>query len=664
MLFIQAKINNISSVVRHRISVSMFSLAVILVLSGQALTAIADTITTDPITIAEQHVSQFKNTITFKSPKSFEQVSKYITKQMRSPKNTILALGFVNLETQSLDIPFSFDNFKSESENREVFEQSKRQILNDLKSYSIETNPQAPKTFQLGDIQITKSEAKKISSQTIEKSEFGISQLQFTTDDNQKLDYEIGSLKTKPNIKIKTNTNINVEISNTDIEYAKSTGFSDEEKLKIRNQAKQIKEGIKQKENERYIGEVITKPLKQKAIEEQKNQRKIKKEEVVNKIKSGQKSQITIDDVYLLGEEGLDIGLEIIPTQDENKKPTIKIDESKSQKYQQQISWVERLLKIGQIKSEAFSPQQSYVSIYHSTPNTHYGTVMELYGGNQSNGAQIGLWSGHGGWNQKFYMMTDHTIRIAGKCVDLSGNQQYNGNRIQLWDCNNGDAQRWVYDTEGNIRLKSNTSWCLDVWYGGVGQNVMLWQCAGNTEKFRGGEYEMRIYSRGKTNIFEDVGHAFVGVARYNQWNWVSQYSTYSLWPNPKDDDDQNNFWKYQYNSWNQLEYADKKSYGWWDNVNVNNNSDMQDGYSATQDANYTNPPISYWQKNITSDEYWDLTNNKFFDGQSNYAWQGSVCTIYSTNFWHKYNGKYLWFLTNTLPVWLHNTLKSTQIYD
>ena len=172
------------------------------------------------------------------------------------------------------------------------------------------------------------------------------------------------------------------------------------------------------------------------------------------------------------------------------------------------------------------------------------------------------MWYKHDGWNQKFNLYSDKTIRIAGKCVDLNRNNRNNGEKIQLWDCNGGTSQRWVYDTGGHLRLYDNTGFCIDNNYGSAGTTLYLWQCGSNTELFRSSKFDMRIYSRQcSLNPFNfDIGHAFVSITKYDDYNNIASLTTYSLWPN-EDLDDQNTLY---------AEANDRKKRGSGDNVNVN----------------------------------------------------------------------------------------------
>jgi Ricin-type beta-trefoil lectin domain len=324
---------------------------------------------------------------------------------------------------------------------------------------------------------------------------------------------------------------------------------------------------------------------------------------------------------------------------------------------QNKLLFLDNLINLGSIPVEAFYPERNYVNIYHAKATAHYGTVLDLFSGNTDNGATIGLWYKHDGWNQKFYMLNDNTIRIAGKCLDLNNNP-YNGAKIQLWDCNGSDAQKWVYDTEGLIRRKQSyiggydvSKWCIDANSGAAGQALLLWEYASSswTEGFRGGEYNMRIYSRrysGEYPALNNVGDAFIGIAKYDNYNNIVCYNTYALWPGT---DQTSNYG-----------CNDKSNRGWWDNVRINKDIDYNEGYNATKNNIYSN--ISYWHKNITFSQYNDIINTGYQPFNSTYLIITN-CSTYAGWLWEKYNGIYIGSNIAQEPNLLYLTLISTKVY-
>lgn len=664
--------------------ISMITITAISSILQTPVLAIAQTISDDPVIIAQQYLDKSTIKHSFKIPKTLQEAKDFLSTK-KYENGSSLGMIKVNVGNKTLDIPISLDLTIDETKVNEQVSQSQKAMLQDFlraktnltdanlqsqeNTFGLDYNPvEASSNFTVDELNAGINEnstgSVKISSviYTVEKTTPEAKQLQ---KDNKSTTKKSKVVKNKSEI-----------ISQDLIELIEPT---EDTKVKVLAQAVETKQGIERKKKEISIGKENQK-IKDINIKKTKILQKQKAKEIKKLIKDGKKSQIKVEDVYALGEESRLLGLEIIIPKlppviasqkiviDESQaKASVKIDESKALNYKEEVSFLEGLLKIGSISADAFSPEQNNVSINHAKPTTHYGTSLDLYGGNTNNGADIDVWKSSGSWNQKFYLYSDDTIRIAGKCVDLSGSNISYGTRIQLWDCNNSGAQKWVYDTEGLIRLKANTAWCLDTYTGNQGYKIFLAQCGstGYTEGWRAGDYEMRIYSRrGSSNILKDIGHAFVGVAKYNKYNWINEYSTYSLWPDPKDTDDSNNYYKNFQAQWNQIEVGDKKSSDWWDSIQVNKTNDMDDGYNATQFANYTNPLIAYWQKNITSAEYSNIINYKYFNGQSNYLLQGNVCTNYSVDFWNNYNGKYIGtFREVAFPIDLYNKLVTTQVY-
>jgi hypothetical protein len=435
-------------------------------------------------------------------------------------------------------------------------------------------------------------------------------------------------------------------------------GLNQDEKKVILDQANFEKETIKIQKQD-AIDTQKAKIEKDKRVTKFKEDQKAKRKEIQKKVKEGKSSEITIEDAYILGETGQEFGVEVLPPEKKDQPTKLRIDENKVKNYKKDNTVVdniseffEGLLAFGSVKAEAFTPEFYNTDVYHATPKAHMGTVFDLFSGNTSNGATIGTWGKHNGWNQKYYLYSDDTIRMAGKCLDLSGNSAYNGGKIQLWDCNGSNAQKWTYDTGGRIRLRYNSSWCLDNDYGGWGAKLYLWQCTSNTEKWRSSNYDMRIYSRqGSLDPFNfDIGHAFVAVEKFDDYNNLIALTTYSLWPQ-EDNDDQNTLYR---------EANDRKKRGWADNVNVNHPRDFETGYRATQDAIY-NPAVAYWQKVINESDYWNIINGGYTNNYWSYNYIFDVCTGYSKNLWIKYGGKF--FFATSLPYEIYSILLRDEIY-
>jgi hypothetical protein len=418
-------------------------------------------------------------------------------------------------------------------------------------------------------------------------------------------------------------------------------GLNQDEKKVILDQANFEKETIKIQKQD-AIDTQKAKIEKDKRVTKFKEDQKAKRKEIQKKVKEGKSSEITIEDAYILGETGQEFGVEVLPPEKKDQPTKLRIDENKVKNYKKDNTVVdniseffEGLLAFGSVKAEAFTPEFYNTDVYHATPKAHMGTVFDLFSGNTSNGATIGTWGKHNGWNQKYYLYSDDTIRMAGKCLDLSNNSAYNGGKIQLWDCNNSNAQKWTYDTGGRIRLRDNFNWCLDNDYGGWGAKLYLWQCTSNTEKWRPSNFEMRLYSRTGPS---SPGHEWVQIAQFDDYNNVVANTSYSMWPGSGfplygiDDNDSQN------TETSSIEANDRSRVNWLDNRWVNRSEDLRDGYDATQYGDYRNN-TSYWLRWLPSWQYDQIKDGGYKIDPYIYIVIDN-CATYSTGLWLKYGGR------------------------
>lgn len=458
--------------------------------------------------------------------------------------------------------------------------------------------------------------------------------------------------------KLNTPPNSTKDVAENDLSAVKIKTLTTDEKQQILNQAEENKIAQKrQKEEERLAPEAIK--YKDKLIEESKSKRKELKKELSQKVKDGKKSEISVDDVYILGEEAEDFGIKIKPSQKIGEPVTVITDENRVKNYKEpkeikKIGLIESILNFGSIKTEAFSPEHYNERINHATTNSRRGTTWDLAGANIANGTRIQMYSINNTWAQSFSSYYDGTMRVGGNCVDLDNNNAFNGAKIHRWSCNGTTAQKWKMDTAGRIRLARDVNYCIDSSYGSSGTNLYLYKCSSATERFRSGDVSMRIYARrGSLNPFnKDIGHAFVTIERFDNYNNISALTTYSLWPS-EDFDDQNTNTQYK-------EANDKKRRGAGDAIFVNKIEDLTNGYNATQNGNYS-PAISFWRKNITNDQYWDIIGSGYTNGYWYYNGLFDACSNYSKNLWLKYVGYY--FSSTNLPVDIYYIFINDQVY-
>ncbi len=217
--------------------------------------------------------------------------------------------------------------------------------------------------------------------------------------------------------------------------------------------------------------------------------------------------------------------------------------------------------------------------------------------------------------------------------MDLYGYNIFNGGKINLWDCNGTLAQKWTYDTGGRIRLKYDYNlsgdFCVDNNYGVSGSKLYLWQCTGNTERWRPNNFEFRVISRAAPW----PGHAFDQLIQFDNANNVIANTTYSLWPSwqGRDNDSQNTQSNYK-------EANDRSQAFWFDDRWVNRDSDLADGYNVTQNGNYNNG-TGYWLKWIPNWQYDQIKDGGYKVDPYIYTVIEN-CSTYSTTLWVKYKGR------------------------
>ena len=105
---------------------------------------------------------------------------------------------------------------------------------------------------------------------------------------------------------------------------------------------------------------------------------------------------------------------------------------------------------------------------------------MDIPGGSRNQGAQIALWSCHGGENQRFTRQSNGEIRTAaGLCINALGGGGRDGDRIGVWPCDGGANSRWQVTANGEI--KGINGKCIDVPSGNTaaGTGLVLWTCNG-----------------------------------------------------------------------------------------------------------------------------------------------------------------------------------------
>jgi hypothetical protein len=532
-------------------------------LFGLSLSVVAQSIASDPVVIAQNQLDNKLIDLSF-TPREYTKTLAFISNLNGNPNNSILAIAEIELDNLNIDLPLMLSKPNDQNEVRAEFNKSKIKTIDEYIT-KLEQNSTEPEIQTLK--QNTSIESLKKAKNT--EQEIIVKRVSFgSKSDNQELKkLELNkNTQTKNTTKSKvnqvTNLKTDTELDLEQITEVQVLGYTESQKKESLEQIKEQQKAKEMAEYERLITPEMNR-LKQEKIKELKQKQESKKLEVEQKIKANGKSSISNEDIYELGEyaQKMELSPKINPAPKEfeeqyrqdnlkkeqeikesekkfppTQKPTNEPNETKNKS-----SWLNALESVfnsltGTVSTSAFSPQHYYENVNHATKGAHYGTSWDLYGGNTNDGAIIGLYNRFSSnvWNQRFYVNWDGTIVIGGKCVDLDGNWRANNQKIQLWNCNGGSAQKWVYDTEGRIRLKDNPYWCIDTYDGQAGRQLMLFNCYDNTEKFRAGDYEMKLFAeRGFPYGGDpaDVGHSWVAIQKLNFNNYVSENTTYGFWP-------------------------------------------------------------------------------------------------------------------------------------
>lgn len=128
---------------------------------------------------------------------------------------------------------------------------------------------------------------------------------------------------------------------------------------------------------------------------------------------------------------------------------------------------------------------------YYTIRNLKTGKYLDVSGGGTANGTNAIQWTGSGGDNQLWQVVENGsgTYTLVSKCnglaLDMSGGgSPYNGQNVQCWSINTSNAQRWRLTPQavlssGTYRMgnKANTNLQIEVPSGSTanGSNVQVW---------------------------------------------------------------------------------------------------------------------------------------------------------------------------------------------
>lgn len=113
------------------------------------------------------------------------------------------------------------------------------------------------------------------------------------------------------------------------------------------------------------------------------------------------------------------------------------------------------------------------------------GKCLDIRDGGSRDGAEVQIYTCHGGPNQDWVLNQAGEIRgYGGKCLDIRGGETLDGTPVQIHSCNSGPNQQWrftgtPFTTRGEIRGHGDK--CLDI-RGGTsvdGAPVQIFTCHG-----------------------------------------------------------------------------------------------------------------------------------------------------------------------------------------
>ncbi|MET9224865.1 ricin-type beta-trefoil lectin domain protein [Lentzea sp. NPDC003310] len=100
--------------------------------------------------------------------------------------------------------------------------------------------------------------------------------------------------------------------------------------------------------------------------------------------------------------------------------------------------------------------------------------------GGTANGNPVQIWGCNNTYAQKWRVVADGTIAIAGRCLDVDNGGTTNGTVVQLWQCNGTGAQQWRVRSDGSVQ-NPQSGLCLDNPGSSTtpGTRLNLWTCNG-----------------------------------------------------------------------------------------------------------------------------------------------------------------------------------------
>ncbi|SDF96379.1 Ricin-type beta-trefoil lectin domain-containing protein [Lentzea fradiae] len=100
--------------------------------------------------------------------------------------------------------------------------------------------------------------------------------------------------------------------------------------------------------------------------------------------------------------------------------------------------------------------------------------------GATADGNPVQIWTCNNSYAQRWRVVPDGTIAIAGKCLDVDRSGTTPGTRVQLWQCNGTGAQQWRVRADGSVQ-NPQSGLCLDNPEASTtpGTRLQIWTCNG-----------------------------------------------------------------------------------------------------------------------------------------------------------------------------------------
>ena len=541
-----------------------------------------------------------------------------------------------------------------------------------------------------------------------------INQLTYTTSNK---DQSANNLSTKANKSAKNGSNLTKQEQQEITDKSKP-----QKKIKSPECKTKLEDCIESAIVQDTTGSLQADPEQQAKIKADNEEIKQGIKNHLNKFKSGEykdkdnqpvKAQFSEQEAQAYMKEGINIkdyGAEII-------SGTKNDLQSNSTQEIKKVSWLEDLLNLGNIKTEAkglnnsvfplliYANQNTNLSFQADTPNWAQQIKLSWTNGNFTNQR----WCFDNDTNQIYlsYNQGTCTGRWNKMCLHALQGAQY-GSQVVLINCNWNNYQdawqQWVFDENGRIAIKSRPDMCMENASGLTNGNPMvMWGCHdGANGQYRAGDNNFGT-SMGMTmwavnnsyngyflgcfgqcsNLYNAVGHAFVEL-----WNNSGTRNTFSRWGNNDVDCNNNmtltnnNICDYDAitvdteieikdNYIRNTKYAAFRRYGIymyksdWDKLvfgsgfrdNYKNGVNVDIGGKGTYYYDYQCVPNGCWIANTYS-----MSRNSYYNAAYTLSLPNSgsfrdICSSYSAKLWNAYSGSSINFGTFSTPSDIYNQI-------